>query len=205
MTGNYAWDLATELLLIAASLSPTLLAPETGAATVLDNLHFRKELPHLTAFCEQVAGYGDQLIPFDPSLFKKSGRPQFRETMSFMRRMYGKEEAGQEQVALLRQETLNFYDSIREELRQLRDTNPSVLLAAGALCCQRALDQVHALCDTETPFLSDEPLPRPLLNADVSRIPSLVMNKQGEIEGVDQPGFTESVLRLVARGALKMI
>jgi hypothetical protein len=172
---------------------------------VLDNLHFRKELPHLTAFCEQVAGYGEQLIPLDPSLFKKSGRPQLRETIGLVRRMYGKKEIGQEQIVMLRQEVISFYDPIREELRRLRDGNSSVLLAGGTLCCQRALDQVRALCDAETPFLLDEPLPRPLLNADVSRIPSLVMNKQGEIEGIDQPGFAESVLRLVASGALKMI
>ena len=177
-TGNYEWDLATELLLAAASLSPTLLAPETGAATVLHSLYFSKELPYLTAFCEQVAGYGEHLVPLDPSLFKKSGRPQLRETMGFMRRMYGKKEAGQEQIAVLRQEVASFYDPIREELKQLRDLNLSVLLSGGALCCQRALDQVRALCDAETPFLVDEPLPRPLLNADVSRIPLLVMNKQ---------------------------
>jgi len=204
-TGNYEWDLATELLLAAASLSPTLLAPETGAATVLHRLYFSKDLPYLTAFCEQLVRYSEYLVPLDPSLFKKLGRPQLRETMGFVRRMYGKKEAGQEQIAVLRQEVVNFYDPIREELRQLRDANPSVLLSAGTACCQRALDQVHALCDAETPFLVDEPLPRPLLNADVSRIPSLVMNKQGEIEGVDQPGFAESVLRLVASGALKMI
>lgn len=204
-TGNYEWDLATELLLAAASLSPTLLAPETGAATVLHSLYFSKELPYLTAFCEQLVRYSDHLVPLDPSLFKKLGRPQLRETMGFVRRMYGKKEAGQEQIAVLRQEVVNFYDPIREELKQLRDANPSVLLAGGTSCCQRALDQVRALCDAEIPFLLDEPLPRPLLNADVSRIPSLVMNKQGEIEGVDQLGFAESVLRLVASGALKMI
>ena len=205
VTGNDEWDLATELLLAAASLSPTLLAPETGAVTVLDSLRFHQDLPYLRAFCEQVANYSDHLGPLDPSLFKKLGRPQLRETMGFMRRMYGKKEAGQEQIAVLRQEVINFYDPIREELKQLRDENSSVLLAGGALCCQRALDQVRTLCDAETPFLLDEPLPRPLLNADVSRIPSLVMNKQGEIEGIEQPGFAESVLRLVASGALKMI
>jgi hypothetical protein len=61
------------------------------------------------------------------------------------------------------------------------------------------------LFDAEAPFSADEPLPRPLLNADLSRIPTLVLNKQGEVEGADQPAFMDNVFRLVASGSFKMI
>jgi hypothetical protein len=44
-----------------------------------------------------------------------------------------------------------------------------------------------------------------LLNIDLSRIPSLVMNKHGEVEGASQPSFVNSILRLVASGAARML
>jgi hypothetical protein len=51
----------------------------------------------------------------------------------------------------------------------------------------------------------DKPLPRLLLNADLSRIPSLVMNKYGEVEGVSKPSFADSILWLVASGAARVL
>lgn len=205
VTGNPEWDVATELLLIAASLSPALLAPETGAAKVLHDLCLSEQLPHLASYCETVARYGDQLVPLNPSLLKKSGRTHPRGVSDFVRLGQGKKESEQDRVETLRQEVANLSDPVKEELRRLCDTTASVPTLGGVACCQRALEQVRGLFDEDVPFLTDEPLPRPLLNADLSRIPSLVMNKQGEIEGANQPTFADSILRLVASGAAKML
>jgi hypothetical protein len=205
VTGNPEWDVATELLLIAASLSPALLAPETGATKVLHDLRLSEQFPHLASYCETVARYSDQLIPLNPTLFKKSSRILPREAIDFERVSQGKKESGLDRVETLRQEVASLFDFVKEELRRLCDTTGSVLTLGGVACCQRALEQVRGFFDEDVPFLTDEPLPRPLLNADLSRIPSLVMNKQGEIEGANQPTFTNSILRLVASGAAKML
>jgi hypothetical protein len=108
-------------------------------------------------------------------------------------------------VETLRQEVVGLSDVVKEELRRFCDTTGSVPALGGVACCQRALEQVRGFFDEDIPFLTDEPLPRPLLNADLSRIPSLIMNKQGEIEGANQPTFAENILRLVASGAAKML
>lgn len=92
-----------------------------------------------------------------------------------------------------------------DELQRLHDSSFLVPVLGSIEVCQRALDQVTALFDTETPFIADEPLPRPLLNADLSRIPSLVMNKYGEIEGAGKPAFADSIVRLVASGAARVV
>ena len=94
---------------------------------------------------------------------------------------------------------------VTDELRRLRDSSFLVPVLGRIGVCQRALDQVNTLFDAETPFLTDEPLPRPLLNTDLSRIPSLVMNKYSESEGVSNPSFADSILRLVASGAARVL
>ena len=94
---------------------------------------------------------------------------------------------------------------VTDDLRRLRDFSFLEPVLGGIGVCQRALAQVNALFDAEVPFLADEPLPRPLLNVDLSRIPSLVMNKYGEIEGVSKPSFADSILRLVASGAARVL
>jgi hypothetical protein len=71
--------------------------------------------------------------------------------------------------------------------------------------CRRSIESIASLFDPEVAFTNDEPLPRPLLNADLSRLPSLVLNKQGEVEGADQPSFVDNLAKLVAHGALRII
>jgi hypothetical protein len=210
-TGNKEWDLAVELLLVAASLIPALLAPEARSSMILHSLDLGDGLAQLSSYCEVIAGYGDLLIPLDPSFFKKQGRGQSREAVGFVRRLMGSQDASgrkdsvQEQIESLRLEVASRHDIVLEELNLFRDLNSSIPLLGSVNCCRRALENVITLCDSEVSFVPDEPLPRPLLNADLSRIPSLVLNKQGDVEGADQPAFVESVLRLIASGALKMI
>jgi hypothetical protein len=212
VTGNGEWDLAVEFLLTAASLYPAVLAPETHASTVLRRLSLGEGLTELAAYCGVIADFGDMLQPLDPSLIKKHSRLQARESVGFVRRLIGSQDFSgqrkdslQEQVESLRQEVGARHDRVLEELSVFKQLNPSVLLLGSLACCRRAVENVHAFFDPEAPFLPDEPLPRPLLNADLSRIPSLALNKQGEMEGADQAAFADGLIKLVANGALKMI
>ena len=203
-TENTEWNVAAELLIIAAALAPALLAPETKAATLLRGLHVYDSLPHLAAYCESVASYSEQGVPFDPSPLKRAIRTHQPEVIGFVRAGQSKKEFSQEAIEALRRELTNGSSVVTNELRLLRDTASLVPVLGGARVCQRALDQVNVLFDTEVPFLVDEPLPRPLLNTDLSRIPSLVMNKHGEVEGAGQPSFADSILRLIAGGSVRM-
>ena len=200
-TENPEWNMAAELLIIAAALAPALLAPETKAATLLRGLHVHDSLPHLAAYCDSVASYSEQGVPFDPSPLKRAIRTHQPEVIGFVRVGQNKKEFNQEAIEALRRELTNRSSVVTNELRLLHDTASLVPVLGGARVCQRALAQVNALFDAEVPFLADEPLPRPLLNIDLSRIPSLVMNKHGEVEGASQPSFADSILRLVASGA----
>ena len=204
-TENPEWDLAVELLTIAAALAPALLAPETKAATFLRGLYVHDSLPHLAAYCVAVANYSEKGVPLDPAPLKRVVRTHQPEVIGFVRVGQDKKEFRQDAVEALRQEITNRSSVVTDELRSLRASSFLVPVLGGIGVCQRALDQVTALFDAETPFLADEPLPRPLLNADLSRIPSLVMNKYGEIEGVSKPSFTDSILRLVASGAARVL
>lgn len=210
-TGDKEWDLAVEFLLLAGAFVPALLAPDTRASTILHGVCLGEGLENLSAFCNVVAVYGDLFIPLDPTLMKKPVRPQGKEPGGFMRRLIGNQEGGArkdvmtEQAEPLRIEVMNRHQAVLEELSQFRNTHSSILLLGGLAACRRAVESVVLLFDAEAPFSSDEPLPRPLLNADLSRIPTLVLNKQGEVEGADQAAFLENVLRLVASGPFKMI
>lgn len=204
-TENPEWTVAAELLIIAAALVPALLAPETKAATLLRGLHVQDYLPHLAAYCDSVARYSEQGVPLDPSPLKRTVRTHQPEVIGFVRVGQGKKEFSQETVEALRQELTNHSSVVMDELRLLRETASLVPVLGGAGVCQRILDQINALFDAEVPFLADEPLPRPLLNTDLSRIPSVVMNKYGEIEGASQPSFADSILRLVASGTVRVL
>lgn len=210
-TGDKEWDLAVEFLLLAGTFLPTLLAPDTRASTILHGVCLGDGLENLSAFCNVIALYGDLFIPLDPSLLKKPGRAQAKESGGFMRRLIGNQENGgrkdvvAEQTEPLRIEVMNRHQAVLEELSRFRTVNASVPLLGSLTCCRRAVENVMLLFDAEAPFSPDEPLPRPLLNADLSRIPTLILNKQGEVEGADQPAFMENVLRLVASGSFKML
>ena len=212
-TGDKEWDLAVEFLLLAGSFLPALLAPETRASTVLHGVSLGSGLENLSAYCSVLALYGDQLIPLDPTVLKRSGRMQGKEkeSVGFMRRLIGNQEVGgrkdvvSEQAEPLRIEISNRQQTVVDELNLFKTVQSSIALLGGLACCRRAVENVAVLFDPEASFSVDEPLPRPLLNADLSRIPTLTLNKQGDAEGVDQPAFLESILRLVTSGSLKML
>lgn len=209
--GDKDWDLAVEFLLLASAFLPALLAPETRASTILHGVCLGEGLENLAAYCNVIGMYGDLPIPLDPSLFKKAGRSQAKESVGFMRRLIGNQENSgrkdivMEQIEPLRIEILNRQQAALDELQLLKHSTSSLPLLGGAAYCRRAIESLGSLFDPDTPFATDEPLARPLLNAELSRIPTLVLNKQGDVEGVDQPAFLESLLKLVASGSLKML
>ncbi len=203
-TGNPEWNVAPELLMIAATLVPALLAPETQAATLLRELHVRDYLPHLAAYCDAVVRYSEQGVPLQPALLKRN-RVHQPNVIEFVRTTYDKKDFTREAVDALRQELANHASIVADELQLLRNATSLVPVLGGIGACQRAVAQVNAFFDADVMFVMDEPLPRPLLNGDLSRIPSLVMNKRGEIAGMNHPSFADSILRLVAGGAPRVM
>ncbi|MGE0826819.1 MAG: hypothetical protein AB7G75_16270 [Candidatus Binatia bacterium] len=210
-TGDKEWDLAIELLLIGAALFPAFLAPETRASTILHGVCLDESLEQLSAYCNVIALHGDLSVPLDPMSLKKPSRGQARESVGFVRRLIGNQEADNrrdivsDQAEPLRIEVINRQHAVLDEINLCRQVNRSVPLLGGLACCRRAIEHVATFFDPETPFSADEPLPRPLLNAELSRIPNLILNKQGDVEGVEKPAFIDHLLRLVASGSLKML
>lgn len=209
--GDKDWDMAVEFLLLASAFLPALLAPETRASTILHGVCLGDGLENLAAYCNVIAMYGDLPMALDPTLFKKAVRPHAKESVGFMRRLIGSQENGgrkdivTEQIEPLRIEILNRQQAVLDELQLLKQSTSSLPLLGSAAYCRRAIESVGLLLDPDAPFSTDEPLPRPLLNAELSRIPTLVLNKQGDVEGVEQPAFLENLLKLVASGSLKML
>jgi hypothetical protein len=66
------WNQAIRCLLAAAALLPALLAPATGAAAILHNLHPREGLESFAALCNAVARYGDLYQPLEPHTLKRA-------------------------------------------------------------------------------------------------------------------------------------
>lgn len=64
------WNQALRFLLASASLRPALLAPITGASSVLHSLHTREGLNELYEYCRRIAGFGDYGQPLDPTTLK---------------------------------------------------------------------------------------------------------------------------------------
>ncbi len=107
----------------------------------------------------------------------------------------------QEQAEQLRQEVWSRQGAMLEELGALKRHNPSSILILGGLnCCRRALENIRTLFDPEASFPTEEPLPLPLLYADLLRIPSLALNDQWELEGSDREALLDGILDLVAKG-----
>ncbi len=67
------WNQAASLLLAAAAMRPSLLAPNTGAKHLLQQLHFGKSgLAKLYDYCEIIAKYGDGQRALDIKAIKKA-------------------------------------------------------------------------------------------------------------------------------------
>ncbi|WP_293156077.1 MULTISPECIES: sigma-70 family RNA polymerase sigma factor [unclassified Microcoleus] len=67
------WNQAASLLLAAAAMRPSLLAPNTGAKHLLQQLHFGKAgLAKLYDYCEIIAKYGDGQRALDIKAIKKA-------------------------------------------------------------------------------------------------------------------------------------
>lgn len=63
--GPTDWNHTLGLLAIAGALKPSLMAPQTGASTILHGVHL-PGLEHLYELVEGVAKYGDLNLPFNP-------------------------------------------------------------------------------------------------------------------------------------------
>jgi hypothetical protein len=74
-TSYEEWNVAVRFLVAAAALQPALLAPDTGASSLLHALLGEAGLPQFSAYCRLIADYGERRQPLDPNTFKK-GRGQ---------------------------------------------------------------------------------------------------------------------------------
>ena len=138
-------------------------------------------------------------------------RLQTREAMGFARRWVELQEilSGQrpntsfEKIEQLRQTIWTLQGTVQEELSLFKRRHPSLLMISSLLCCRRAIDQLQILFDPEAAFPTEEPLPRPLLYADLLRIPTVSLNDQWEVEGSDWEPLIEGVLTLLANSSAR--
>jgi hypothetical protein len=70
---NSDWDHAVRFLLVASALRPALLAPGTGASTVLRALKLKDGLDRLYSYCSVIADHGDDLQPLDTVSLRSAG------------------------------------------------------------------------------------------------------------------------------------
>jgi hypothetical protein len=309
-TQNEEWNHAIQLLIVAAALQPTLLAPRTQAWRLLQALQLPEEVAQLAQICRVVAAYGEVGEPLDPNSLRKGTeqaawqtnmdelrknveawctrtlpialphppatkvwrkwqeprgilhtllsairqndltrtpqvkriieqfsddvhlkrevdrtdreilgrrlgddiggraldqiRKHTREAVTFARRWIELQEArvGQEkgarteQAELLRQEVWSRHSLVSEELYTFRRRHPSLLSVASVACCQRAFENVKILFDPQAPFPSEEPLPKPLLYADLLRIPTVTLTDQWELENTDAEALIDGIFAL---------
>lgn len=136
-----------------------------------------------------------------------------REAIGFARRWIELQEihsgqrqgSAQERAERLRQAVWNLQGAVQEELNLFKRRNPSPLILSSLACCRRALENLQLLFDPEAAFPTEEPLPRPLLYADLLRIPTVSLNEQWEVEGSDWGALVDGVLDLVANGSTKKV
>jgi hypothetical protein len=316
-TPDGEWNRAVQFLLVAAALQPALLAPQTGASTLLRALHLPEEVAQLAQICRLVAGYGDMSEPLDPNTLRKGKeqavwqtnmdelrknveawctrtlpmslphppatkvwrkwqepkgvlhtllsairqndlsriaqvkraveqfsddvqikrevdrtdrellgrrlgddiggrtldqiRKHTREAVTFARRWVelqetraGREKgAHNEQAELLRQEVWSRHTLVFEELNAFKRRHPALPVIASVACCQRAFDNVKTLFDPQAPFPSEEPLPKPLLYADLLRIPAVTLNDQWELENTDPEALIDGIFALIGSAQQK--
>lgn len=139
-------------------------------------------------------------------------RLHLREAVGFVRRWVELQEsrgrgkdAAQEQAEQLRQMVWSYQEVVLEEVNFFKRRHPSLWVAAGVACCRRALEQVRTLFDPQITFPTEEPLPRPLLYADLLRIPSLPLNDQWEPEVTDRTIIIDGILELLAGKSAKKV
>lgn len=70
---NRQWQHAMSLLIRAATLRPAIIAPITGAASVLRDFDLQSGSIQLYNFCSRIGAYGERLQGVLPGLFKQSG------------------------------------------------------------------------------------------------------------------------------------
>lgn len=114
-----------------------------------------------------------------------------------------RQDATREEAERLRQTIWTLQGAVQEELSLFKRRHPSPLILSSINCCRRTIEHLQLLFDPEAVFPSEEPLPRPLLYADLLRIPTVSLNEQWEVEGSDWEALVDGVLELVGHGAPK--
>lgn len=132
-------------------------------------------------------------------------RKHTREAVTFARRWIelqetraGREKgAPNEQAELLRQEVWSRHALVSEELNAFKRRHPALPVIASVTCCQRALENIKTLFDPQAPFPSEEPLPKPLLYADLLRIPTVKLTDQWELHDTDPEALIDGIFALI--------
>jgi hypothetical protein len=114
-----------------------------------------------------------------------------------------RQDTTREEAERLRQTIWTLQGAVQEELSLFKRRHPSPLIMGSVICCRRAIEHLQLIFDPEAVFPSEEPLPRPLLYADLLRIPTVSLNEQWEIEGSDWEALADGVVELVVNGTLK--
>lgn len=114
-----------------------------------------------------------------------------------------RQDTAREEAERLRQTIWTLQGAVQEELSLFKRRHPSPLIMSSIICCRRAIENLQLLFDPEAVFPSEEPLPRPLLYADLLRISTVSLNEQWEIEGANWEALADGVLTLVVNGAPK--
>ncbi|MBS0202368.1 MAG: hypothetical protein JSS49_05665 [Planctomycetes bacterium] len=78
----------------------------------------------------------------------------------------------------LRDEIIKRSEGVLNELAQHRQAATSALVKASIACCQDVVRQIHAMFESRIPLPLVEPDPRHVLNADLLRIPGIVLDDQ---------------------------
>ena len=112
-------------------------------------------------------------------------------------------DAAFEHMEQLRQTAWTLRGAVQEELSLFKRRHPSLLMVSSITCCRRAIDHLQPLFDPEATFPTEEPLPRPLLYADLLRIPTVSLNEQWEVQESDWESLVNGVLELLANSAAK--
>ena len=170
--GEDEWNQAVSLLLAASALRPALLAPNTGAASVLHSLRLGEGLNQLHEYCQTIANYGAQLQPLDAHALKKvKEQVAWQQAMEDLRQRvedwYSYEATGQtrnfahtivelqqyyhwssndyskQQAIQLKQAVSNRQQAVLSELDLFEQRNSSVLLLGGIGCCRTVVKDIQ--------------------------------------------------------------
>lgn len=170
--GEDEWNQALSLLLAASGLRPALLAPNTGAASVLHSLRLGEGLNQLHEYCQTIANYGAQLQLLDVIALKKvKEQVAWQQALEDLRQKVehwhsyvapgqtmnsphatielqeyhqgSSNDHFQQQAQQLKQAVSNRQQAVLKELNSFEQRNSSVLVLAGICCCRTVVEDIQ--------------------------------------------------------------